>query len=41
MQKPTLIVGSIVVVTVAIAWYLFRPELVVRATAAPPTEGRG
>jgi hypothetical protein len=28
MQKPTLIVGSIVVVTVAISWYLFRPELI-------------
>ena len=28
MQKPKLIIGSIVVVVVAIAWYLFRPELV-------------
>jgi hypothetical protein len=28
MQKPKLIVGSIVVVMVAIAWYLFRPELI-------------
>ena len=27
MQKPKPIVGSIVVVTVAIAWYLFRREL--------------
>jgi hypothetical protein len=28
MQKPKLIVGSIVVVVVAVAWYLFRPELI-------------
>jgi hypothetical protein len=29
MQKPKLIIGSIVVVVVvAIAWYLFRPELI-------------
>jgi hypothetical protein len=28
MQKPKLIVGSIVVVIVAISWYLFRPELI-------------
>lgn len=28
MQKPKLIVGSIVVVMVAITWYLFRPELI-------------
>src|ERR671910_2407371 len=28
MQKPKLIVGSIVVVVGAIAWYLFRPELI-------------
>ena len=28
MQKPKLIIGSIVAVAVAIAWYLFRPELI-------------
>lgn len=28
MQKPKLIVGSVVIVAVAIAWYLFRPELI-------------
>ena len=28
MQKPKLIIGSIVVVAVAIVWYLFRPELI-------------
>jgi hypothetical protein len=28
MQKPKLIIGSIVVVAVAIAWCLFRPELI-------------
>jgi hypothetical protein len=28
MQKPKFIMGSIVVVVVAIAWYLFRPELI-------------
>jgi hypothetical protein len=28
MQKPKLIVGAIVVVVVAMAWYLFRPELI-------------
>jgi len=28
MQKPKLIIGSIVVVAVATAWYLFRPELI-------------
>lgn len=28
MQKPKLMIGSIVVVAVAIAWYLFRPELI-------------
>ena len=28
MQKPKLIIGSIVVVVVAIGWYLFRPELI-------------
>jgi Electron transfer DM13 len=28
MPKPKLIIGSIVVVAVAIAWYLFRPELI-------------
>jgi Electron transfer DM13 len=28
MQKPKLIVGSIVVVMLSIGWYLFRPELI-------------
>jgi Electron transfer DM13 len=28
LQTPKLIIGSIVVVAVAIAWYLFRPELI-------------
>jgi Electron transfer DM13 len=28
MQQPKLIIGSIVVVALAIAWYLFRPELI-------------
>jgi hypothetical protein len=28
MQTPKLIIGSIVVVALAIAWYLFRPELI-------------
>lgn len=28
MQKPKLILGSIVVVAVTIVWYLFRPELI-------------
>jgi Electron transfer DM13 len=28
MQKPKLIIGSIVVVAIAITWYLFRPELI-------------
>jgi hypothetical protein len=28
MQKLKLVIGSIVVVVVAIAWYLFRPELI-------------
>jgi len=28
MQTPKLIIGSIVVVAMAIAWYLFRPELI-------------
>jgi hypothetical protein len=31
MQKSMLIVGSIVVVAVAVAWYLFRPELIFAA----------
>ena len=28
MQKPKLMIGSIVVVAVTIVWYLFRPELI-------------
>jgi Electron transfer DM13 len=49
MSRPKLIIGSIMVVVVAIAWYLFRPELLfvnrtviealpVSATAARPAQ---